>query len=371
MNFLRLLLIISSALVLISCSTVSSLVQSEKEHEVIFYNTYGYSDGDHWIIPMKIYVHHRRESMERFTARLAGWRFDLDDEEKQIFTSRANYILADSEWRETVKFSFKNDPHQAVYQIVDPEGNFPKTDLNGIKKGEIKIPKSRADSLLYLQSSVNGSLTIEAISKFHTGTGKIQLIEPEGLSVISDIDDTVKITELPAGSRVVTVNTFFKEFTAAPGMAELYNEWDHAAFHYVSGAPWQLYEPLSSFLSDDEQGYPEGSFHMKNLRKNYFNLNSWRDLAQLITNENPTFDQKTGQITTLLETFPERQFILIGDSGEKDPEIYSAIRDQYPEQIKKIIIRDVVNARELNPERLSGMEIIPAKTIHSGVSQFH
>jgi len=336
MNYLRLLLAISSALLMLTgCSTVSSFIQSENEHEVIFYNTYGYSEGDHWIIPMRIYVHHRREGMESFTERIAGWRYDLNDEEKQIFISRVNDIVADSEWREIVKFSFKNDPQQTVYRIQDREGNYPKTDLNGNKNGEIKIPKSKADSLLFYQNSAEGWLIIETVSRFHKGTGKIQLIEPEGLSVISDIDDTVKITELPAGSRIVTVKTFFKEFVAAPGMAELYNEWDDTAFHYVSGAPWQLYEPLSSFLLDDEQGYPEGSFHMKNLRKNYFNLNSWRDLVQLITNENLTFDQKKGQITTLLETFPKRQFILIGDSGEKDPEIYSTIQDQYPDQIKK------------------------------------
>jgi len=188
--------------------------------------------------------------------------------------------------------------------------------------------------------------------------------------VISDIDDTVKITELPAGSRVVIQNTFFKEFEAAPGMAERYAEWEDAVFHYVTGAPWQLYKPLTSFLFSEEAGYPKGSLHMKNLRKNFFNPNSWRDLRELITNENMTYDQKFGQIRGLFETFPERRFILVGDSGEMDPEIYSAVRELYPEQVEKIIIRDVVNARNLDPDRLIDMKVIPANTVYPGVSQF-
>lgn len=364
------LLFILTAFLLAGCSTVANLVEFENENEVIFYNSYGYLDGGDWIIPMRIYVHHRRERLESWTSSFAAWRYNLDEDEKEIFESRIDDIVADSEWRESVEFRFEDDYSQKTYRIKDDKGDHPKTDLNGLKEGYIRISQGRADSLLQVQNSNNNRLSIEATSNYHTGTGQVQLIEPEGVSVISDIDDTVKITELPAGSRVVTRNTFFKEYTAAPGMAELYNSWDVDVFHYVSGAPWQLYKPLSKFLFDEEQDFPEGTFHMINVRKNFFNLSSWRDLRQLITNENFTFDQKVEQISTLFETFPDREFILVGDSGERDPDVYSIIREKYPNQVKEIIIRDVVNDREENPERLDGMTIIPAKTIHSGISQF-
>lgn len=345
------------------CSTVSTIIQSEKEHDVIFYTTYGYSDGDEWVIPMRIHVNHRRESMERFFTSIASWRYDLSEDEANIFRSRVKDIVADSEWRENVKFTFLNDPDNKNYQITDEDDRNPRTDMNGLKEGYIRLPKSQANSLLNLQNSGNGWLSFEAVSEFHTGTGKVQLIEPQGISVISDIDDTIKITELTAGSSVVIRNTFFKEFEAAPGMPELYNVWDDAVFHYVTGAPWQLYDPLSSFIFHDDQGFPRGSFHMKNLRKNYFNPASWSDLHQLITNENMTYDQKVRQISSILEDFPERKFILVGDSGERDPEIYRLIRDTYPDQIKEIFIRDVINDRENNPERLADMTIIPAQLV--------
>ncbi len=365
------LLCLLTAFVLYGCSTVSSLIQKENENEVIFYTTYGYSDGENWVIPVRIYVHHRRESAESFFTWMASKRYDLTDEQRDIFRQRVDDIVADSRWREEVEFKFTGDPHQKVYKLTDESGNRLRTDMNGLKNGFITLPKERADSLMYAQESSNGWLEIKAVSSFHSGTGSLRLIEPEGVSVISDIDDTVKITELPAGSRVVIENTFFKEFEAAPDMAERYAEWDNAAFHYVTGAPWQLYSPLTSFLFSDDAGLPRGSLHMKNLRKNYFNLNSWSDLRELITNEKFTFDQKFEQIVELFETFPERRFILVGDSGEMDPEIYAAVQELYPEQVKKIIIRDVVNARELDPDRLSGMKIIPAQTVHTAISQYH
>jgi hypothetical protein len=354
------LLPLLTVFLLSGCSTVETLIKNEKENEVIFYTSYGYSDGGQWVIPIRIYVHHRRENVERFSVWLASKRYGLDDKQKKIFRSRINDIVADSEWREEVEFKFPGDPYRKIYKLTDESGKRLRTDLNGLKKGFITVPKERAEALLNAQESSNGWLEIKAVSRHHTGSGNLRLIEPEGISVISDIDDTVKITELPAGSRTVIKNTFFKEFEAAPGMAELYSEWEDAPFHYVTGAPWQLYEPLTSFLFSGDAGFPRGSLHMKNLRKNYFNLNSWRDLRELITNENVTFDQKFEQISTLFETFPDRKFILVGDSGEMDPEIYSAIRDLYPEQVKKIIIRDVVNALEHDTNRLSDMKIIPA-----------
>ncbi len=80
-------------------------------------------------------------------------------------------------------------------------------------------------------------------------------------------------------------------------------------------------------------------------------------------NENVTRDQKLSQISEIVGRFPKRRFILVGDSGEKDPEVYREIKTRFPQQIQEIWIRDVVNDRENRPERLREMQIIPAETI--------
>ncbi|TVQ06190.1 MAG: DUF2183 domain-containing protein [Balneolaceae bacterium] len=343
--------------------------QDRPRREIILYKTYGYLDGDEWVIPARVLVQKKR----RWLQGLITWTMDLtsdySDDQIDIFRYRLRNIVANSKGRRTVTIRIQGQDQEQRFQIKDSHGDFPRTDRNGLIRGEIRIPVDLASELLRYQQSENGWLTLELRSGRYRGSGHVQLIEPEGLSVISDIDDTVKVTEIPAGARVVVRNTFFREYSAAPGIAEMYDQWNDAAFHYVSGSPWQLFLSLSSFLFGDQAGFPKGSFHMKSARKNPMTISTWRDLLAFVTNENLTFEQKIDQISVIFQHFPDRQFILVGDSGERDPEVYSEILTRYPGQVKKIYIRDVINDRELNPERLAGMTIIPAPTIlRQGVS---
>ena len=330
---------------------------ADKE-QVTFYPTYGYKEGDNWVIPMRIWVHERRASVEELIRKVAPSMGDLDSKEIVNFRSRIQDFVVDNESREKVTFKFDNDPENHEY---GGPRDFPQTDLNGlVEKGVIRIPITKAKELLIRQGSQNGWLTYRATSKEHSGIGRVQLIESTGISVVSDIDDTIKITEIPAGTKVVVRNTFFRDFVAAPQMAEMYQGWTGASFHYVSGGPWQLYRPLSEFLFSEKAGFPEGTFHMKHVSKNLLSANTWEDLKELVTNENVTFEQKVSQISEIMQRFPERKFILVGDSGEKDPEVYREIKKKFPNQVQEIKIRDVVNDREKNKSRLEGMTIIEA-----------
>lgn len=89
-----------------------------------------------------------------------------------------------------------------------------------------------------------------------------------------------------------------------------------------------------------------------------------------MTNSQHTYEHKVARITLLMQRFPNRQFILVGDSGEKDPEVYRTIREKFSGQVSDIWIRDVVNDRELNPGRLSSMKVIPAATVRKRNSEF-
>jgi phosphatidate phosphatase APP1 len=91
-------------------------------------------------------------------------------------------------------------------------------------------------------------------------------------------------------------------------MAQMYQGWKGAAFHYVSGGPWQLYGPLSAFLFSEKGGFPEGTFHMKHVSKNLLKADTWEDLKDLVTNENVTFEQKVSQISEIMQRFPERYY---------------------------------------------------------------
>jgi len=132
-------------------------------------------------------------------------------------------------------------------------------------------------------------------------------------------------------------NTFLKEFTPVTDMSRLYGYWQKQGyrFHYVSASPWQLYPALQQFLTD--QHFPLGSMHLKLVRL--------KDQSLLNLFDSPE-EGKIPTITGLITRYPGRKFILVGDSGEKDPEIYAEIARRYPDRIVRIFIRDIRNDRQ-------------------------
>ena len=162
-------------------------------------------------------------------------------------------------------------------------------------------------------------------------TGRAYLLPPTGLSVISDIDDTLKHSYV-ACKRTLLVNTFLRPYETIPGMAALFRDWwaQGAAFHYVSSSPWQLYEHLAVHLADE--GFPTGSFHLRSFRLRDHLLRRILMLRR---------SGKLSVIRNLFKMFPGRRFLLVGDSGEHDPEIYGALARRYPHQVAGILIRQL------------------------------
>jgi phosphatidate phosphatase APP1 len=115
-------------------------------------------------------------------------------------------------------------------------------------------------------------------------------------------------------------------------MAELYRDLDArgARFHFVSSSPWQLYTPLRDFLLD--AGFPWATLDLKSIR--------FRDETLFNLFKKGT-ETKPEQIIPILQRYPDRKFILIGDSGEQDPEVYGDIARRFPGSIQHILIRSL------------------------------
>lgn len=133
---------------------------ADSSEQVIFYNSYGYLSGDHWLIPMRIHVMEQRNYLERPVKSLVRRLWDLNHEQTRIFQSIMHDFLSDSESREVVSFRFEGDPEVHDYFLLDPLGGRLRTDTNGNKAGELRIPISLADSLLDAQQSKEGWLTL-------------------------------------------------------------------------------------------------------------------------------------------------------------------------------------------------------------------
>ena len=204
----------------------------------------------------------------------------------------------------------------------------PATGSNGHFEFTTQIPSTQINCTEWLTTNI-----VTPENDGRTLNGAVQCVSEQGISVISDIDDTIKQSNV-LDKKQLMKNTFLNEFTAVPDMAGVYKSWQTqgASFHYVSSSPWQLYPALSDFMKRND--YPDGSMHLKLFRvkdSSFFNMFDSPEEGKIPT------------ITNLFETYPQRQFVLVGDSGEKDPEIYATIARRYPQQIKRIYIRNINN----------------------------
>lgn len=166
---------------------------------------------------------------------------------------------------------------------------------------------------------------------------EVKITEPKGVSLISDVDDTIKHSSIGAGSREIFRNVFIREYAdlTIEGVREWYNTmYDMGVgVHYVSNSPWQLFPVLVSFFR--KAGLPPGSYHLK----------QYSGMLQGIFE--PVAERKKGTLEKIMRDFPERKFILIGDSGEADLEVYTDVVLANPGKILGIFIRDVTTPADI------------------------
>lgn len=228
--------------------------------------------------------------------------------------------------------------------IAGREFQVAESDYMGLFRGTIELNDEIASPLA--KASENGGrwLQCQAMlgpSDSREFLGNLQLVEPSGVSIISDVDDTIKHSNV-VNRRDLFRNTFTRNFVPVTGMPELYRDCATAGavFHFVSGSPWQLYEPLHEFCR--AEGYPHGSFHLKRFR--------FREAARKLR-MSPQKAHKRAAIEPILAAFPQRRFVLIGDSGEQDPEIYGNLSREFPDQIIGVFIR-AIRGESRDSERL-------------------
>ncbi len=144
--------------------------------------------------------------------------------------------------------------------------------------------------------------------------------------VISDVDDTILETGVQRVGRMIlqTLTGSALTRTPFPGASELYNELAAGTnpVFYVSSSPWNLHAFLLAFIR--HRGFPVGPVLLRDL------------LGSRAGRE-----QKHGRLQEVLDLHPRLRFVLIGDSGERDPEIYAAVARANPGRIIAIYIREV------------------------------
>lgn len=267
----------------------------------------------------------------------------LGEAEYAEFRRRVRLFLTDSEGSKRV-------PITITTPLVDEPMSLglPTTPASGLTASCLLVPAPREPDARWIEFETRGPEK--------TFRGRALFVPDEGLSVVSDIDDTIKHTQV-LDRREMLLNTFARPLQPVPGMAKLYTRTEASAggstrFHYVSGSPHQLWPMLDTFLRDE--GFPGGSVHLRMI--------DWR--KEVFGEGSSSSGHKLAAIEGLMREFPRRRYALVGDSNEKDPEIYGEIARQFPTQVASIHIRNTTGEareaaryagafREVPPERWS------------------
>jgi len=164
--------------------------------------------------------------------------------------------------------------------------------------------------------------------------------------IISDIDDTVLQTGATSVRSLAKQVLFGNAHTRLPfeGVSAFYEALNRGGnpLFYVSSSPWNLYDVLVEFMELND--IPLGPIMLRD----------WGVSASELL---PTTHgaHKHDAIRQVLETYPKLPFILIGDSGQEDPEIYAQVVRDFPGRVLSIYIRDVDDdaARRESVQRLA------------------
>ena len=302
----------------------------DSQTELMTYPAWGYQlesgnwrvnlSGVAWLSPV---VFTRRQKM---MIRMLGNVMKASPEEMacEVFNDRITPFMAEADKRRKItatiggqEFSLRKktrgNGHFRNWLIVPSEL---------IQRAQDEVDAAPGSQLLPIALSIDGEDASDVVNA--------RLLPHRGVSVVSDIDDTVKDSAV-GDRRELLNNTFIREFRLVDGMADAYRTWAAAGaeFHYVSSSPWQLFEPLMELQTSFD--LPGGTMHLRNFRL--------RD--QLFQKLIIRRQGKRHAIQKLFKCFPERDFVLVGDSGEKDPEIYLKICKRFPGRVKGLFIRDL------------------------------
>ena len=316
------------------------------DERALFYSTLGWRDAEAgvWHVPVHALVFEPERSVLTTAALRAALGLAAEPKnavERQILIERLRAFVVDNERGKDISV-----------RVGDREFSIGKSPANGHTHGEFQL----TDAELKATAGAGAkSLSFQAVTRAgdtREFRGTAQLLGDTGLSVISDVADTIKVSHV-RDRQALLRKTFYEPFQAVEGMAALYRAWatNGASFHYVSASPWQLYEPLAEFTA--ASGFPAGSWHMKQFR-----VTDGSFLALLDSPEK----YKPGVIEPMLRQFPQRRFILVGDSGERDPEIYGALARQFPTQVQRIFIRDVTGEVATAPRYEVAFKDVPRET---------
>jgi phosphatidate phosphatase APP1 len=165
----------------------------------------------------------------------------------------------------------------------------------------------------------------------------LQVHDDVAVGVISDIDDTILHSGITDWKTAAQLTFLHNARTRKPlkGVAKLYQALQSGSdgrgrvpIFYVSSSPWNLYDLIDDFM--ELNGIPCGPVFLRDLGT---------DTGKFL--KTPGHGHKLERARRLIERFPQLRWVLLGDSGQADAELYAEAAREFGERIAAIYIRDV------------------------------
>lgn len=165
----------------------------------------------------------------------------------------------------------------------------------------------------------------------------MQVLPSACVGIISDIDDTVLQSSITDWKTAAQLTFLHNARTRKPllGVARLYQALQAGAdgkgrnpLFYVSSSPWNLYDLIEDFL--ELNPIPFGPIFLRDLAT---------DTGKFIKTKG--HGHKLDRARALIRRMPQLRWVLLGDSGQADAELYAQAAQEFGERIAAIYIRDV------------------------------
>jgi phosphatidate phosphatase APP1 len=249
-------------------------------------------------------------------------------------------------------------PHAEVRVEYSGASRLARADNEGFFAEWLDLPRGTRGKPGWRQGSV--SLVRPVIARAAVTVAADILVPDSGaqFGVISDIDDTVIQSHVSSFLRAARLVLLGNALTRLPfeGVAEFYRglargtaDGPENPLFYVSSSPWNLYDVIDDFLA--VQGIPHGPLLLRD----------W-DIGPSAISGSGHHGHKEAAIAGIMDAYPALPFILIGDSAQKDPEIYARVVHDHGDRILAVYIRDVSRT----PARETAMRTLEAEVQAAG-----
>ena len=318
-----------AAAALIACYSGCATAEDSRHGQQIVFapSAASVSGPDEWsiLIQGRIFEAAEGSSARREAIDLLALAVGASDKDP-LYRARAGALVSDSIRGARVSVA-----------IGDQLVTLPPSDRAGYFVGSVPLTNDQVARL-----SRDGVIAFESLpaeSRPDRFRGIAVLVPEQGVTVITDMDDTIKDTNVNNHAEA-RANTLVRPFRPVAGMPEAYRAWKEADpslhFHVVSAGPWQLHEPLRRFT--EEAGFPLFTWDMRSV-----DTTDPETLIKETVKADPQrlLQFKVQAIHAFMNRFPKRHVVLVGDSGEKDPETYAKILSDFSDRVDAVYIHNV------------------------------